>query len=99
MEMAPVIVLSMPGCKKYQLLYHIQRERPFCKGGGNLALWLVGVVAESNIESDTAPGLGKVTIGLMGKRAIMSSHGGGKKTPLSHSYSLPNVKVKGTRQE
>lgn len=51
------------------------------------------MVAGSNIESDTAPGLGKVTIGLMGKRAIMSSHGGkkGKKTPLSHSFSLSQM--------
>lgn len=43
----------------------------------------VGWVAESDIESDTAPGPGKVTIGLMGKRAVMRSHGG----KLSHSLS------------
>lgn len=43
-----------------------------------MALWPVEVVAESDIESDTALGLEKVTVRLMGKRAVMSSHGGKK---------------------
>lgn len=57
-------------------------------------------MAGSDIESDTAPCLGKVTIGLMGKRAVMSSRGGEKKKKchcFSLSLSLPNVRVKGTR--
>lgn len=45
-----------------------------------------GQAAGSDIDSDTEPGLGKVTIGLMGKRAVMSSHG--RKTPQSRSFSL-----------
>lgn len=35
------------------------------------------VMAQSDIDSDTEPGLRKLTIRVMGKRAVMSSHGGG----------------------
>lgn len=49
-----------------------------------------GAAAGSDIDGDTEPVLGKVTIGLMGKGAVMSSHGG--KTP----HSLPlSPKCKG----
>lgn len=93
-----VIVLSMPCCKKYQQLCHMQREGDhFAKVGVIWHCGRGGPVAGSDIESNTVPGLGKVTIGLMGKRAVMSSHG--RKTPLSRSFSLPNVRVKGTRRE
>lgn len=38
-------------------------------------------MAGNGVGNDTESVLGKVTIGLMGKGAVMSSHGG--KTPLS----------------
>lgn len=48
-------------------------------------------MAGSDIESDTAPRLGKVTIGLMGKRAVMSSRGGKKSHCASLSLSLSQM--------
>lgn len=55
-------------------------------------------MAGSDINTDTEPFPGKVTIGLMGKGAVMSSHGE-KHLCLSVSLSLPNVRVKETRRE
>lgn len=52
-----------------------------------------GAAAGSDIDSDRELVLGKVTIGLIRKGAVMSSHG--RKTSLSHS--LPNARVKETR--
>lgn len=50
-----------------------------------------GAAARSETDSDTEPVLGKVTIGLMGKGAVMSSHGG--KTPLFYSLPFPSKRM------
>lgn len=58
-----------------------REERPFYSAG---VIWLHGwggAVAGNGVANDTESVLGKVTIGLMGKGAVMSSHG--RKTPLS----------------
>lgn len=58
-----------------------------CRGGGHFAkvgvIWHSGWGVVKDIENDTALGLGKVAIGLRGKRAVMSSHGGKKRHCLS----------------
>lgn len=49
-----------------------------------------GAAAGSDIDGDTEPVLGKVTIGLMGKGAVMSSHGG-KNASVSLSATLSQM--------
>lgn len=76
-ENGAVIVLSTPCYKKYHWLFFTWRRRPFRKGGGNFGIE-AGGDGGVTLRATQCWSLEEVTIRLMGKRAVMSSHGGKK---------------------